>query len=265
MVEKTTNFLRIIQLSYKSVFPEMQGRGYINTIIISPVLFAFMLALAGKYLARPEVAETYFVGMASYVLAQTVVQWIFNSVPIDRYYGTLSILFASPANRILLYLSRAGIHWLNGIVIFAVNLFYLWLLLGLDLSRLNWLTASLSVVLMAISAAAFGLFIGNFAILTKDSMFGQIFASGLLLLLTGAVIPVEALPASLAQFSRLVPVTHGLAAFREAVTGAGASSVADLLAGELAVALGYGLAGYLIFRLAEMYATRLGSLEQQIE
>ena len=67
-----------------------------------------------------------------------------------------------------------GIHWLNSIVIFAVNLFYLWLLLGLDLSRLNWPTASLSVVLMAISAAAFGLFIGNFAILTKDSIYGQI-------------------------------------------------------------------------------------------
>lgn len=260
-----TNFLRIIQLSYKSVFPEMQGRGYINTIIISPVLFALMLALAGKYVARPEVAETYFVGMASYVLAQTVVQWIFNSVPIDRYYGTLSVLFASPANRVLLYLSRAGIHWLNGIVIFAVNLFYLWLLLGLDLSRLNWLTASLSVVLMAISAAAFGLFIGNVAILTRDGMYGQIFASGLLLLLTGAVIPIGELPASLAQLSWLVPITHGLAAFREAVTGASVSSVAHLLAGELAVALSYGLVGYLIFRLAEMHATRLGSLEQPVE
>ena len=49
------------------------------------------------------------------------------------------------------------------------------------------------------------------------------------------------------------------------MTGTGISSVADLLAGELAVGLSYGLVGYLIFSLAEMRASRLGGLERPIE
>ena len=79
------------------------------------------------------------------------------------------------------------------------------------------------------------------------------------------ILGVGFLSAPIAHLSRLVPITHGLAAFRQAVTGAEIGAVASLLAGELAVALSYGLVGYLIFRLAEMNATRLGSLAQEIE
>ena len=83
----------------------------------------------------------------------------------------------------------------------------------------------------------------------------------MLLLFSGANIPLTELPAWIQGISYVLPLTRGIVAAREIVAGAGLMEVAPLLWGELAVGLAYFLLGYLLFSLFEVFAKRRGTLE----
>jgi hypothetical protein len=62
-------------------------------------------------------------------------------------------------------------------------------------------------------------------------------------------------------FAQALPLTRGIAAAREIVTGAGVNQVSGYLAGELVVGLVYATLGYFLFRWFESQAKRRGTLE----
>ena len=156
------NFARLVLLTYKGSFVSWQGHGYLTRAFLEPLLTVLTVTLAGKFAANPQIAERYVIGMLAFLIAWVVSYGILESFYNERAYGTLSLLILSRARRLTVYYARAGIQWLNGLVTFTTGLVGAWLILGLDLSDVDWVSLVITVAAMIISSTTFALLIANF-------------------------------------------------------------------------------------------------------
>jgi ABC-2 type transport system permease protein len=84
---------------------------------------------------------------------------------------------------------------------------------------------------------------------------------GLLLIFTGANVPVDELPGWMQAISELAPLTHGIEAARLLADGASLGSVDHLIFQEIVVGIGYGLVGYGLLRFFEWQGRVRATLE----
>ena len=237
----------------------MNWPAYISNVFIAPFLFVVMLTLTGRFAGNPGAAEAYVIGMSIYAIPVILLGGIIQSFYHERIFGTISFLYASRGNRLAFYGSRGCLHYPNGILVVSSALIFSWLFLGLDFSRADWLLLACSVLLITASCTAFALFAGNFAMFFRERFTLLAVTTGIFVTMTGAIIPVSSLPAPFEQVSQILPLTHGLAAFREGFSGANVASTYGDLLRELLVGLGYGIAGSVLFRLLEVAAKRQGT------
>lgn len=85
---------------------------------------------------------------------------------------------------------------------------------------------------------------------------------GVLLVFTGANVPVDALPGWMEAVSNVLPFTHGIQAARRVADGASLTDVSGLLAAEVALGLAYGALGYLFILRAERLSRRYATLDR---
>ena len=224
-------------------------------------MFVVVVTLAGRFATDTEAGDFYLKGMATVGAFVIMMQGILSSFTRDKILGTLSMLFASAGNRLSMYWSRGILHYPYGVAVISISLFFSWLLLDLDFSSTDWLTLVCSVLLMVAARMAFALFLGNLVLKLRHWVTVFTIANGLVVVLSGVLIPTSDFPAALRGVAHLLPLTHGLQAFRDAFDGAGVTSVGWDLIGELLVAVGYGIAGPILFRLFEADAKRKGTYE----
>ncbi len=256
-----SNFMTQAFLTYKGLFMWLNPPGYISNVFVTPILYIIMFTLTGRFAGNPEAAEGYIIGLAGYAIPAIINGGIGQSFSYERMFGTLAFLYGSAANRLLNYFSRGVFHYLNGIIVATFALFMAWAVIDLELADADWLALGCSVIAIAVACTCFALFMGNIALVFRDWIIVSTATNGLLISMTGVVIPREELPGLLGEVGHVLPLTHGLVAFREAIAGAGLGSVWENLLLELAVALGYAVAGYLAFRAIEVQAKRSGAYE----
>ena len=155
------NFARLAVLTYRGAFVSWQGPGYVTRIFFQPLLHVLTVVLAGRFASSPQAAEHYTIGLLAFSIIFVIAYGILEALFYDRAYGILSIMFLSPANRLMVYFGRAGIHWLNAIATFAIGLIGAWLILGLDLSAVDWASLLVTIAVMIVSSITFALLIGN--------------------------------------------------------------------------------------------------------
>ena len=259
-----TNFLVQSYLTYRALFFWLNWPSYLGNVFLVPVLYITMLMLTGRFANSPLDSDYYIKGMAAYSTPFILIWGITQCNYYERVIGTLAYVLGSSGSRWLTYWSRGTMHFPNGMFTVVTSLTFAWLFIGLDFSSTNWLTLIASILLIGLSCTAFALFIGIFAIVIRDWLVISAAASGLLILFTGVVVPVDELPFFLPYLGDALPLTHGVAAFRGAFLGAGPAAVGGHLLWELAVGIGYGFLGYLSFRLVEVDARRRGAYETSI-
>jgi ABC-2 type transport system permease protein len=128
------------------------------------------------------------------------------------------------------------------------------LLLGLDLSRVNWLSLVVAVPLIIAAFSGLGLLAAATTMLVRRMNPVAMVIGSLSFFLSGVMYPVTVLPAWLREVGRLLPLTHALAVLRGALlVGAGPGELRDsllallLFAGVLAP-VGAGLFAYALKR-----------------
>jgi ABC-2 type transport system permease protein len=102
---------------------------------------------------------------------------------------------------------------------------------------------------------------GCLSLVTLNVMFINNTVYFMLLVFSGANVPVSVLPNWMQAISFCLPLTRGIAAARLIIRGASLSEVAPLLIGEVVVGAIYALLGYALFRWFELQAKRRGTLE----
>lgn len=248
-------------LSYIALFAWLRPVTYAASKIVMPLAQILFFTFLGTYATGRGNASFYIIGNAVQIAAVSGIYGVTMSIGGDRWNGTLPYLFGTPANRLTMFLGRAFIHVIDGML--GVIIGFIWgvLLLGLDLSHTNLPALGLTILVTTFSTSGLGLLMGCLSLITLNVMFINNAVYFALLILSGANIPVDTLPSWLRLLSQGLPLTRGIAAARALIAGASLSDVAPLLLGELVIGLVYVLLGYRMFRWFEHQAKQRGSLE----
>ena len=248
-------------LAYVALFHWLRPIQYAASKIVMPLAQMFFFVYLGTFATGVDNAAFYIVGNALQIAAVSGIYGVTMSIGGERNEGTLPYLFGTPANRMLIFLGRAFMNIIDGAI--GVVIAFVWgvVLMGLDLSQTNLAALGLTIFITTVSTCGLGLLLGSLALVTVNVMFINNLVYFLLLIFSGANVPLQALPGWVQLISSALPLTRGIAAARLLVGGASLAEAAPLLWGELAVGVAYSLLGYLMFTLFEVEAKRRGTLE----
>jgi ABC-2 type transport system permease protein len=254
-------FLSGAWLAYIALFSWTQPTSYLASKIVMPLSYMLFFTYLGMSATGRDTAEFYVVGNALQVTALNGIYGVTMTVGRERDEGTLVYLVGSPANRLAIFMGRATFNILDGML--TVGLAFIWgmLLLGLDLSRANLPGLILTILVTTASTCGLGLLMGSVSLVALNVMFVNNTVYFLLLLFSGANLPLDKLPAWMQTVSAMLPLTRGIRSARLLVGGASLAEVWPLLAGELAVGLVYALVGFVLFSWFEAQARQRGTLE----
>ncbi len=248
-------------LSYFALFRWSVPMVYLASKVVMPLANMLFFVLLGTYATGWNNASFYVIGNAMQMTTVSGIYGVTMSIGGDRWEGTLPYVFATPANRLVLFLGRAFIHILDGMLGIAWGLFWGVFLLGLDLSQTNPLALILTIFIVTFSTSGFGLLLGCLSLVTRNALFVGNTVYFLLLLFSGANVRLDSLPLWMQTISYMLPLTRGIMAAREIIAGASLLDVWPLLSVEILIGLIYLVIGYIWFRWFEIQAKRYGTLE----
>lgn len=217
--------------------------------------FAFVGVFAGA--SVPFIA----IGNALQSLSWNTVFSVINITGHDKWDGTLPLVLATPAHRMPLFIGRAMIHVLDGLISVAISFAFAAFIFGVNFGQADVLALTLTVFLTAFTMAGFGLLIGGLSFFFRNPMvFANIFTF-VLLIFCGVNFPVQSLPTVIQPVSYLFPLTYGITAARTAISGGNLTQIAPTLALQLVVGLAAMVVGFLFFRSFENNARKTGKME----
>jgi ABC-2 type transport system permease protein len=255
--------MRVFQSSayytYRGTLAWLTPAAFIGQKLLIPFGQVTFFSLIGQY-GGSQPLDFYLIGNAM-VLAASACMYIPLVINEERLIGTLQFLVVSPANRLALFTGRIAGHFLEGVLWILIAFGWAALVFGLEISASTWGGLLLAIGAASLAAAGLGLLLGGFSYLSLDasiSLNGVIFV---LLLVSGANIPVDELPGWLAAIGDFLPVTHSIEAARGIFAGEPFAEAAPLLATDIAIGTAYGVAGLALFGWLESQARRRGTLE----
>lgn len=251
-------FARSTYFQYVALFQWASVRGYVAYKVLLPVTQILFFVELGIYATGRQNALYFALGNALQLTANAGIFGVIATVANERQFGTLPILLASPANRLVTFLSRAIVNVIDGILTVIVGLGVAVILFGLDLQHSNLLLLGICVLVISFTTAGLGLMFGSIGLVMRDAIIIANVVYYLLLVVCGINFPVSRLPGAIQFISYGLPLTRGVEAAREAAAGASFTHVQGLLAGEVLVGMLYAMGGYVLFRLLEAYARRGG-------
>jgi len=254
-------FARSTYLQYVALFQWATIRGYIAYKILLPVTQILFFVELGVYATGRQNALYFALGNALQLTANAGIFGVIATVANERQFGTLPLLLASPANRLVTFLSRAIVNVIDGVATVVIGLAVTVVLFGLDLHQANLPLLALCVVVISLTTAGLGLMFGSIGLVMRDAIIIANLVYYLLLIVCGINFPVNRLPGVLQLVAYSLPLTRGVQAARDAAAGASLGQVSGLLGGELLIGLLWAMGGYALFRILESWARRGGLQE----
>jgi ABC-2 type transport system permease protein len=254
-------FIEGALLSYIALFRWLQPHTYLASKIVMPLAQILFFTLMGIFASGVENAAFYAVGNAIHIASVNGIYGVTMSIGGDRWSGALPYIFGTPANRLALFSGRAFFHVIDGMLGVAVGLGWGVLLFGLDLTHTDVAGLALAILITTFSTSGLGLLLGCVSLVSIETMFINNTAYFLLLVFSGANIPLASMPVWMQTVAWGLPLTRGIAAARQLIAGSPLTEVTPLLVGELGLGVIYILLGYSLFRWFEFQAKRRGTLE----
>ena len=233
---------------------------FIPTLLIAPVFQILLFVFIGRS-AGVQSDEFYVIGNAVQYASIPCLFAMTHAIAGERWQQTLAYVLVTPAGRLPLYLGRALPVIVNGMVVAGFSLLVSGLLLGIDIPVSTWPAIAVVIFVATFSCTGLGLVCAAAGLRIREMAVTNNILFGLLLIFTGANVPVEQLPGWMQWISERVPLTHGIQAAREVAAGASLRDVSGLLASEATVGLTYTILGYALLRLMERESRKRASLQ----
>jgi ABC-2 type transport system permease protein len=215
----------------------------------------------GQWIQGSSVIPYIAIGNALQTVAWNTVFSVINITGHDKWDGTLPLLLATPASRLPIFVGRAMLHVLDGMLSVAINFIFAIFLFGVSFANADLLALVVAVVLTAFTMAGFGLLIGGFSFYFRDPMILANIFTFILLIFCGVNFPVQQLPQPLQPISYAFPLTYGIDVARKAIEGATLIEISPTLGLELIVGFVSIITGYFFFQSFERVARKTGRLE----
>lgn len=215
-----------------------------------------------------------YLGNAFYIYVGAVMGGVSWAVIDDReHYKTLKYMYVAPV-RIPMYLLGRGVaRFLTGSfsVIITLVTGVLLLKVPIDPLQVNWPLFFLSLFIGIIMLAMMGLLLGSITLLLVHHSFGIAEGiAGALYLFSGAIFPLEVLPAWLRPVGFAMPITYWLELLRRSLVGnvaqafptLAAFSNLELLGILVALSLIFGFVAFAAFRICDHRARERGLIDR---
>ncbi|HEX2680109.1 MAG TPA: ABC transporter permease, partial [Candidatus Dormibacteraeota bacterium] len=198
-------FVRATYLQYIALFQWATVKGYVAYKVILPVTQILFFVELGVYATGRQNALYFALGNALQLTANAGIFGVIATVANERQYGTLPLLLASPANRLVTFLSRSIVNVIDGIATIAVGLTIVVVLFGLNLQHANlWLLAACAL-LISVTTCGLGLMFGSIGLVMRDAIIIANIVYYALLIICGINFPVSRLPGALQVVAYSLP------------------------------------------------------------
>ena len=247
-------------ISYRALFNWLHPKIYIPTMLGGPLFQILFFTSVGRF-SGVESDSFFVVGNAVQVCAMASIYGMTMTIANERYFGTLSGLLATPANRFALFLGRAVPPIANGLFVsafgFAVGLTFL----DFRLPASSFAPLAAIVLVTVMSCTALGMLLGSIGLRARDVFFASNLMYFLTLLFCGTNVPLDVLPGWMQAVGRSLPLTHGIEAARRVAAGVPFGDVSSQVWTELSIGVVYAVGAYVLFRVFEFEGRRRASLE----
>ncbi len=196
-------------------------------VIIKPLATAAILVVMYSIITGGDYESPVFpyiyLGNAFYIYVGAVMTGVSWAVIDDReHYKTLKYMYIAPISIPFYWLGRGVSRFLIGTVAVLVTITVgaLFLNLPLDLAEVNWGLFIISLLIGVTMLAMIGLILASITLMTANHNFfvGEAVA-GALYLFSGAIFPLEVLPAWLRPVGFAMPITYWLELMRRSLIG----------------------------------------------
>jgi ABC-2 type transport system permease protein len=233
---------------------------FIPTLVVSPIFQILLFVYIGRS-AGVQSDEFFVIGNAVQYASIPCLFSMTHAIAGERYQQTLAYILVSPAGRLPLFLGRALPVVLNAWVVSAFSLLVTGLLVGIDVPLSAWPAIALVILVASFSCTGLGLVCAAVGLRVRETAVLNNVIFGLLLVFTGANVPIDELPGWMQAISNSVPLTHGIEAARDLAEGASLADVSGLIATEFAIGVVYTVVGYQALRVMEYASRRRASIQ----
>jgi ABC-2 type transport system permease protein len=248
-------------LSFRALFSFLQPAIFIPSMLVAPIFQILLFVYIGRSAAL-ESDEFYVIGNAIQYAAVPCLFAMTFTIAGERYQRTLGFLLVTPAPRLPLFLGRALPVMVNGLVVSAFALVVGGAIVGIDIPASAYGPIALATAASVYACTGLGLVSAGIGLLLREQAVLTNILFGLLLIFTGANVPVEQLPSWMQVISSGLPFTHGIEAARRLADGETLADVSGLLATEMLIGTIYAIGGYLFIRFAERLSRHHATLER---
>jgi ABC-2 type transport system permease protein len=249
-------------ISFRALFNWLNPWIYVPSLLVAPIVQILLFVYMGRSAGVGSDAF-YVIGNAVQYSAIPCLFAMANTVAGERWTQTLGIVLVTPARRLPLFLGRSLPVVVNGFIVSMFSLVVGSLLLSVDIPASAWLPLALVVAVAAGSCTGMGLANAALGLRVRETAVMSNVLFGVLLIFSGANIPLSAMPGWMAAVGSWLPLSHSIQAARRLAAGAGLGDVSGLLLHEVGLGLLYGAIGLVALRLLEAEGRRRATLEIQ--
>jgi ABC-2 type transport system permease protein len=246
--------------------------------IVKPISSAAILVVMYGIITRGAFTNPLFpymyLGNVFYMYVGAVMTGVSWAVLDDReHYKTLKYIYVAPVSIPFYLLGRGVSRFITGSIAVVITLAagLLFLNLPLDLAHANWGLFFVTLLTGVIMLAMIGLILGGLALVTvRHEGFAGEAVAGLLYIFSGAIFPLDVLPAFLRPIGYLMPTTYWLELLRRALVGNIAQAFPTLSGFSdlqiygilLALSLVFSVIGLTVFRSFDHRARERGLIDR---
>ncbi|MHB1337590.1 MAG: ABC transporter permease [Bellilinea sp.] len=236
------------------------------------ILVVMYAIITGSAFTNPLFPYIYL-GNAFYMYVGAVMTGVSWAVIDDReHYKTLKYMYVAPIRFPLYLVGRAVARFLTGSFSVLITIVFgvLFLHVPIDIARVDWLLFVVSLVVGVILLASMGLILAGFTLLLArhGDYLGDAVAGGLYLF-SGAVFPLDVLPAWLRPLGYAMPITYWLELLRRSLVGSVAQAFPTLAAYNnlqllgilVAMTAGSVILSVMVFRFCDHHARERGYID----
>lgn len=249
-------------LSYRALFHFLQPAIYVPSLLVAPVFQVLLFVYIGRSAGTGQGDEFYVIGNAIQYASIPAVFAMTQVIGNERYQQTLGMILVTPASRLAIFVGRALPVIVNAWFVSAFTLAVSVLLLGISLPASSLAPLALATAAAAYSCTGLGLLTAAIGLVVRETAVLANIVFGLLLIFTGANVPLDRLPGVLPTLAQGLPFTHAIAAGRRLADGESLGAVAGLVGSELAIGTIYLVVGYGMLRWLELLSRRHATLER---
>ena len=246
--------------SYRGLINWLSPWIFFPTLVIGPFFQILLFVFIGRT-AGVQSDEFYVIGNAVQYASIPCLFSMTHAIAGERQQQTLGYILVSPAGRLPLFLGRALPVIANAMFVSALSLLLAGIAVGIDVPPSTWGPIAIAIAVSAFSCTGLGLVCAGIGLRVRETAVLNNVLFGLLLIFTGANVPLDELPGWMEAIGRSVPLSHGIEAARQLADGASLADVSGLLATEALIGAIYLFVGYQLLRFMERESRKRASVQ----